>query len=558
MFSRRVISLGKTTFSLISLLVIPFFIFFTGYTLRAINQEYSLFAFDPEFSYLLSGILLGKGSFNLFIDHPGTPLIVFAAIVTRIVYIFRSASSYTDDVLQNPDQYLSALNISMIILISVVVFLVSLWIYRKTGNLPAAIFIQFSPFVAEYVFSVIERYMPEPWFIALVVILCGTTLLDMYGAFDHGKAKNKRPLIYGIIIGAGISLKFTFFPFIIAPLFIIRGMKKKLFYLASAMISFLVFTFPLIKRGKVFFNWINSIVLHTGKHGSGKASVIDPQQFILNLKTIIQSEKHLVYAALIAIFILLCSLLPFIRKRIANKRYINALAGFLMAMIVGVLAISKHYEAYYLIPYSLITVFLFYLSVNVIFEILQFRKRWAEAIIYGIIALVMLLNPKSLKQHEEYLEIRKQIRSHNKSVAEQVSTLPKADALVITADYWHIRKESGLMFGMLMTPAGGKKFGKQLNSIYPDTYLFKEWEESFTSWFDKPYTAAELINTYPVIQAMVKHYDQNSSEAFKNVFISTGLADVNLIYSDLRSGIHVYEISRLDLGKPDSATEILQ
>lgn len=558
MFFKRVIPPAKTIFSLISLLVIPFFIFFIGYALRVINQEYSLFAIDPEFSYLLSGILLGKGSFNLFIDHPGTPLIIFAAIVTRIVYLFRPSYSYSEDVLQNPDQYLSALNISMIILITIVVFLVGLWIYRKTGNLPAAIFIQFSPFVAEYVFSVIERYMPEPWFIALVVIMCGTTLLDIHGVFDHSKTKNKRPLIYGIIIGVGISLKFTFFSFIIAPLFIIRGMRKKLFYLVSAIISFLVFTFPLIKRGKVFFNWINSIVLHSGKHGSGKASVIDPQQFVLHLKTIIQSEKHLVYAALLASFVILVSLLPYIRKRIANKRYINALAGFLTALVVGVLAISKHYEPYYLIPYSLITVFLFYLSVNVLFEIFQFRKKLAEAIIYGLIALVMLLNPKSLKQHEEYLEIRKQIRSHNKAVAEEVNRLPKADALVIVVDNWNIRKEGGLMFGMLMTPAGGKKFGNQLNSIYPDTYLFKEQEALFFSWFDKPHTATELVNNYPVIHAIIKHHDENSSELLKDVFISTGLAEVNLIYSDSLNGVNINEIRSMDLGKPDRVTDLLQ
>lgn len=314
----------------------------------------------------------------------------------------------------------------------------------------------------------------------------------------------------------------------------------------------------MIKRGKVFFNWINSIVLHSGKHGSGKASVIDPQQFVLHLKTIIQSEKHLVYAALLASFVILVSLLPYIRKRIANKRYINALAGFLTALVVGVLAISKHYEPYYLIPYSLITVFLFYLSVNVIFEILQFRKKLAEAIIYGLIALVMLLNPKSLKQHEEYLEIRKQIRSHNKAVAEEVNRLPKADALVIVVDNWNIRKEGGLMFGMLMTPAGGKKFGNQLNSIYPDTYLFKEQEALFFSWFDKPHTATELVNNYPVIHAIIKHHDENSSELLKDVFISTGLAEVNLIYSDSLNGVNINEIRSMDLGKPDRATDLLQ
>ena len=170
----------------------------------------------------------------------------------------------------------------------------------------------------------------------------------------------------------------------------------------------------------------------------------------------------------------------------------------------------------------------------------------------------MLLNPKNLKQHEEYLEIRKKIRSHNKTVAEEVNRLPKADALVIVVNNWNIMKEGGLMFGMLMTPAGGKKFGKQLNSIYPDTYLFKEQEALFFSWFDKPHTATELVNNYPVIHAIIKHHDENSSELLKDVFISTGLAEVNLIYSDSLNGVNINEIRSMDLGKPDSATDLLQ
>lgn len=181
--------LFKQLFSILLLAVIPVVLIFIGINLRLANQNYSMFNIDPEFSLLFSGIALGHGSINLFIDHPGTPVIVFAAIIMRIIHLFRPSSSFTQDVLQNPDFYLNALNISMIVFITLIIFFAGWCIYRKTGNLPAAIFIQFSPFVVEHVISIIERFMPEPWFIAHVIVLCSITVLDLYGYFNNTKLK---------------------------------------------------------------------------------------------------------------------------------------------------------------------------------------------------------------------------------------------------------------------------------------------------------------------------------------------------------------------------------
>ncbi len=541
----RIFSTGKIIFSVLLLATIPVSIIFTGLDLRSTNQEFSLFAIDPEYSYLYSGVLLGQGSINLFIDHPGTPLIVLAALVTRTVHLFRPSSSYAEDVLQHPDFYLNLLNISMIVLIGCVTFITGWWVYRKTRNLPATVFIQFSPFVVEYVFSVVERYMPEPWFIALVVFLCGATVLDIYGKLDHGRMKYKRPLLFGMIIGFGISLKFSFSPFLIAPFFLFEGVKKKLSYLVATIASFLVFTFPLLKRGKVFYEWIKAIVMHSGKHGSGKDSVIDPEQFLVHLKAIVQSEKHLVYAAVLAAFFLTISMLPYIQKRIGNKRYILALAGFLAALVAGMLAISKHFETYYLIPYSMLTVFLCYLSVNILLEIIQYRKIWVETIIYSLFAVGLLLNPRSMRQHEVNMELRKQYQSHKRNIILEVDKLPEADALIISADNWNIRKESGLMFGMLMTPIGSHKFGKQLNAIYPHTYLFKEWNGQFVNWFDQPYTAMNLLEQYSNMMAIIKHYSRSTYDQLETVFSASGKADIEVIYSDPLSGLQVYRINRI-------------
>lgn len=539
--------------SLIILLlaIVPVALLFTGIFLRQANQEFSLFAIDPEFSYLYSGVLLGQGYINLFMDHPGTPLIVLAAIVTRIVHLFRPGLPYAEDVLANPDFYLGTLNISLILLVVIAVFITGLWVYRRTKNLPTAVFLQFMPFVIEYVYSSLERFMPEPFLIAVVVVLAGMMVIDVFTGNDHSSWK--QIVRYGLIIGLGISLKFTFAPFIVAPFFLIRGLKKKAYYLGAVVVSFLIITFPLLKRGNYFYNWIKSIIVHSGKYGSGEATVIDPDMFFANLKSILLTEKHLLYVIVLAILVLLLTCIPFLRRRIENKKLPWALTGITLTLIFGLLAISKHYAAYYLIPYSLLTVFPIYLSINILLQFFGYHKKpWVAAILFTGVAILLLINPRNVQQHLLNMEARKQDLKQKHEIRNQIGALQKADALVLISDNWHIKKESGLIFGMVMTPAGGYYFGEVLTKIYPNTYLFKEWDGNFYDWFDKKYTATELLEKHPEIHAVVKHYNPAVYDQIQAAFNQTGLADVKTIFEEATFGTKVFSIRGLpDPNLPD-------
>ncbi len=91
------------------------------------------------------------GHLDLFIDQPGTPLQVMEGITARIIHLFRPGTSFPDDVLQHPDLYLHIISICIILIVAAGVFLAGYVIYRRTGNLTAALFLQFAPFVAEQV-----------------------------------------------------------------------------------------------------------------------------------------------------------------------------------------------------------------------------------------------------------------------------------------------------------------------------------------------------------------------------------------------------------------------
>jgi hypothetical protein len=539
------LSFSWKLFPVLLLIAIPGLLVSTGLTLRDVNGLFSTFAIDPEFSYLYSGVLLAQGKINLFIDHPGTPLIVFAAFVIRLLHLFRPSASLAEDVMQNPDVYLNAINISLIIFIALVIFVTGWWVYRKTGNLPAALLLQFLPFVAENVFTSIERYMPEPMLMAVVILLLGIVTIDIHGKLEPGRIFRHRAVIYGIVIGFGISLKFTFGAFLIIPLFLLGGFRNKGRYLLATVVSFLVFTFPLIKRGRYFYEWIKSIFMHSGKHGSGEANILDPGQFITNLNSILQTEKHLTYALIIAAVILLLCLIPFIHKRIKNKKLIFALGGVSTALMAGILAISKHFAFYYLIPYSLLTVFIAFLVISILLEIISYKRQWLEMLLYAVFAAVILSSPMCLPRYKEYLKARNQKAEIKRTIIREVEGMNFQGSLILSSDNWHIRQESGLFFGMLMTPGGRNHFGHILNKHHPDTYIFKEREGRFYDWFDQPHEANELMERYPEFIAIIKHYNPGVYEKLEAKFAETGMADIEVVYQEPSTKLQVYRINSL-------------
>jgi hypothetical protein len=403
--------------------------------------------------------------------------------------------------------------------------------------------LQFSPFLAESVFTSIERYMPEPMLMAVVILLIGIITIDIHGKLEPGRFFKHRGIIYGIVIGFGISLKFTFGAFLVIPLFLLKGFKNKGRYLLATIISFLIFTFPLIKRGRFFYEWIKSIFIHSGKYGSGEATILDPGQFVANLKSIFQSEKHLLYALIIAVIVLLFSLVPAINRRIENKKYVFALAGVSAALLAGILAISKHFSYYYLIPYSLLTVFIAFLAISIFLEMISFKRKWLEYLLYLALAFIMIANSKSIPRYHEYVKVRQHNSENKQSIKNNLKELEIKDALILSADNWHIRQESGLFFGMLMTPGGSNRFGHILNELYPDTYLFKEWDGRFVDWCDKSHEAIDLLEKYPEITVIIKHYNPGVYEKLEGSFRENGKAAVEVIYEEPGTRLKVYRIT---------------
>lgn len=528
---------------LILLAVLPLILLLTCMELRVNNGNFSLYAIDPEFSYLLSGIRLSQGSINLFLDHPGTPLLILAAPVMRIVHLFRSGP-FVEDVLQHPDVYLHILNISLISVIALVMLLAGWMIYRRTGNLGAALFVQAIPFATEMILSSTGRFMPEPFLIAVVICLAAFIIVDIATFKNSERILDQRAWHYGILLGFGLSLKITFAPVLLIPLFLKGSVKSKLRYCGIAMLSFVVFTFPLLVRWEYFFGWISSIVVYSGKHGSGEATFIEPDSFGNNLKTIAAHEELLLVALTTAAILLLLYLLNPIRKKITEHHAVAALAGVVAASILGVLGIAKHFALYYLIPFVALAIPMLYLSIRVFLDFIGSRKKWIEFIFCALVAFIILNSEWSLRRHWIYNSVRENKLISKNQIIKDLDSLQADRPLILLADFWSARPEAGLFFGMLMNPSGSQNFGKTLTKLYPETYLFKESSGKFNSWHDKPEDAASLIARYDSIHMIVRHYNTASHMQLENIWQNTPGAKIRLIYNEETVGLKYYRIER--------------
>ena len=524
------------------LLLIPIALIYLGFQLRSAGGHFSLFATDPEFIFLFSGLAITIGHIDLFTVQPGTPIQVLEGFIARIIHLFRPGTSFPDDVLQHPDLYLHIVSICIILLVAAGVFLAGYILYRRTGNLPATLFLQFAPFVAEQVFATLERAMIEPLFIPFFALFFAYLWLDaMHQLPSYGLAA-RRVWIYAIMAGLGLSMKFNFVSFLLIPLFMLRNWKERTSYAFLTTGFFYLFTFPLFIKTRNFYQWIKSLVLHSGVYGTGDNNVVDISQFLSHLNTMVHEKKFLFAAILVGTLIFLTSYLPSLRKKMKGNPLPSLLAGLLLAQILGILIIAKHYSERYLIPELLMVVPLLFVCIQMFIRMIPERFGRVDYILYALIVYLLAIHPQTFRQHRMYLPLKKKIFEAKLESIRYLRQFPTPDALLLSSDNWSICPEYGLFFGMLMTPNGRNIFGSYLNKIYPNTYLFKEYDGRFFDWFDQPHPAGELLSQYRTAILVANRYNKKIYEQLENLFSTIPETEITLAYKNEQTNTRIYLI----------------
>src|SRR5581483_2582896 len=129
------------------LALLPFaYLVYCLFFLKSIVAFY-IFGPDPAYLYMINGAILAGGKLAVgLVEHPGTPIQCFAAVIIFIKHLFsaNNAGVYLD-VLQNPESYLQAICSTLAVIFVLVTFFTGRYVYKRTGNLGLALFFQLLP-----------------------------------------------------------------------------------------------------------------------------------------------------------------------------------------------------------------------------------------------------------------------------------------------------------------------------------------------------------------------------------------------------------------------------
>lgn len=474
---------------------------------------------DPDYAYLFNGLNLAQPSLILgHIDHPGTPLQVLCTVTTRITNFFVGNLPLNEDVFRNPELYINTIIFVILIINAILLFFLGRVVYVTTGSILKAMFMQLTPFISHHIISVVSlRLMTEPLLIATTLFLL--IFIFKYLRLDNEQTEKKSFLyivIFAAIIGFGTGVKITFFPFLFIPLLLFNGLKKKFFYVICIIISFLIFVFPVIKYWEKFSYWIENLVIHSERYGTGKADFINTNSFIYNLKTIRDSDiLHTIIFVGIIITILFY-FIPKLKLKKVNDKNFKLLAGVFITIILEIFLVAKHYSPHYLIPAMALLIFSAFLIYEIILSAgIPFKKT---------ISVIVFLSFIILLPAQRYVQVMSELPYFKKCVTDRMKTIQFIDdnlrsnaCVVVPADYTCSFKEFGNFFGLAWCGDYYAEYARILKSIYPNIYFYMPWDDSFKFWSDK-FQAIDILKKHKKLNLYIADNNIVKEDKFINMF----------------------------------------
>ncbi len=460
-----------------------------GFYFRQVFGDLSLRTIDPEYIHFISGLCVSTGKFSQAnIDHPGALLQILLAVVFKTVYFFRNHNlPYFEDVIRHSDMYLAVGNLTITVILTGTLFWAGKAVYKITNNPVYALAIQVSPFLLNIWYDLTGRIYPELLFLIPVFMLQVLVLREFY---DPKLTDKQRIRFYALAVAIGLSLKMTFLPFFLLPLFFIKNLRNKLKYtLFTGVFFFLLSPQVFFQLGR-FRRWMFSIFIHNGAYESGTKSIIDTHLFIRNLGTLLSAKPYFFDAFFLLI------VFTFILIFTKRAKSIQAKTGMALSLnLLGfVFFMGKHYEMRYFVPALLFFPFLLIVNMEIIY---RFFNRKPVYIVLS--TLLILLVGYRLKQEVPYMRVvsrsvGRQVKAREETRA-LMQTLPKNSyRIIVSQDYGCPLQAYAIMYSFAM---GGKQwphYKEKLDKLYPDVYQYFTWDNSLRYW-GKPFIPDTVVSS---------------------------------------------------------------
>jgi hypothetical protein len=536
-------------------LIIPVF-----YLINATAIHYNIGRFfmdnvDPEYFFLYNGTIIGEGSLSVqYTSNPGTPLMFLIAISNRIVSVFQPGD-YIGDVVDDPEKYIHAANMLLVLLLAVTLFLSGWYAGKVSGSRIAGLILQLSlPGSAALMF--LSGLVKSEAMTILPVLFLSMAIFH-YIFSDDGRetASNRTLVLFGLIAGFGIACKLTFIPMVLVPLILLKStIGQKLKLLAYTLLSIAVFAYPIVFNNGHFWDWVGGILSHTGKYGEGKAGFIDFDSIPVNLERLFNNEKSFFYVTAVSLILGIILSLKIIHRRMPEQsnRIIRAILAVSIAIIGTIALVLKHFEVHYFISFYVLKFLLISLIYLLIirFDIIK-RSLILKGISIGIVTLVVIYISysealKINKINKSYLERKAQQEERYQKV---MSVFEEGSPVILTcrfsgAPFVEFAHYSGFMMSFHLTGS----FKPYLKEKFPVSYLYVPWSEEFYFWNDFV-DFQEILNktekSFYIFIGEKKAGDLPAIEERIWQVLDKTEVSREVVYQDARTGEHLIKMTLL-------------
>ncbi|OGW97021.1 MAG: hypothetical protein A2Z81_06505 [Omnitrophica WOR_2 bacterium GWA2_45_18] len=359
---------SRTTgcFQVMILLMIPLIIGGIAFKLKQATGPYWLGPnSDPSYIYLLNSLYIADHKTPKYIDHPGLPLQILGAGVIKAFSFHRDSPAMVRAVLTDPEHYLNVVSYVLVILYLVTLGLVGFYALKKTNNIVFALFVQIPSFLyltldayqGSDVLPIIANVNAETLLIT-VGNLYGIGVLKLYsearGEALRGSVQILGGVFLGILGGLGLATKFTFFPMLLVPFLLLKGVKAKGAFILSSVLTFFSALLPALPHWSRMFHWLKIVATDTAIYAKESKGLSDI------LHSSIQSVPWLVAENLFFVVSVMAGVIVFVwslrsqPKSIAqpadqeDKILMRFLAVLCLAALVQILMVAERPASHYL------------------------------------------------------------------------------------------------------------------------------------------------------------------------------------------------------------------
>jgi len=449
------------------LFIIPLILLFV-----CLKIERPKYGCDPEYAYLLNS--LNNAYFNAagHIDHPGTTLQVFGAVVLRTAHLFDFSSD--DDlqtaVLKNPDHYVEILN-KILLLLNIFIFIyVGFVVYKYSQNIWISFIVQLTPLYSGVIVEFLATKVTPELFLSIASVLLLAQLIKYN--YEPGKNINKKIILFSLISGFGVATKVNFIPIIIIPLIVLPSIRNKFLYFIGTIISFMIFTIPIMSQYNTFYQWITAMLTHKGIYGGGESGFIDIVTYIPNIKYLLEYDPAFSITLVISFLVIIVSLLFNLFNKKKMSISLKILIALVISQILDILIVAKHVNGYYLYPSFCLfggNLFFIIICIKQLCNDLAYKLKWQIQIfsVLIILATSLYITPIIKKIIYSY-----KLNRYDYNVCNQLIQKSYNNYTKICSSPYSFVKYSALYFGNVYSK---RQNLQTLNDLYPKYKNIYDW-----------------------------------------------------------------------------------